>query len=75
MSDGGIVIFKSPPVSLRSTTSPCIFKGRHTKGGSTMKDKEKKVNEEVQTEEEGKELTDEELASVTAGLGPPLSEE
>ena len=40
-----------------------------------MKDKEKKVNEEVQTEEEGKELTDEELASVTAGLGPPSSEE
>ena len=35
-----------------------------------MKDEEKKVNaaEEVKTEEEGKELTDEELASVTAGL-------
>ena len=36
-----------------------------------MKDDEKKVNEaeeEVQTEEEGKELTDEELASVTAGI-------
>ena len=42
-----------------------------------MKDEEKKVNEteEVQTEEEGVELTDEELASVTAGLGPPSSEE
>ena len=32
-----------------------------------MKDKEKKVNEEVQTEEEGVELTDEELSSVAAG--------
>ena len=36
-----------------------------------MKD-EKKVNvaEEVKTEEESVELTDEELASVTAGVGP-----
>ena len=33
-----------------------------------MKDEEKKVNEEVQTEEEGKELTDEELAQVTGGF-------
>ena len=34
-----------------------------------MKDEEKKVNEaeEVKTEEEGKELTDEELAQVTGG--------
>ena len=38
-----------------------------------MKD-EKKINEaeEVQTEEEGKELTDEELSSVTAGIAPPV---
>lgn len=38
-----------------------------------MKDEEKKANEaeeEVQTEEEGKELTDEELASVTGGALP-----
>ena len=35
-----------------------------------MKDEEKKVNaaEEVKTEEKGKELTDEELASVTSGM-------
>ena len=32
-----------------------------------MKDEEKKVNEEVQTEEEGKELTDEELSQVSGG--------
>ena len=31
-----------------------------------MKDEEKKVNEEVQTEEEGVQLTDEELAQVNA---------
>ena len=38
-----------------------------------MKD-EKKINEaeEVQTEENGVELTDEELASVTAGIAPPV---
>lgn len=38
-----------------------------------MKDEEKKVNEaeeEVQTEEEGVELTDEELSSVAAGIEP-----
>ena len=37
-----------------------------------MKDEEKKVNEaeEVQTEEEGVELTDEELAQVAGGSNP-----
>ena len=35
-----------------------------------MKD-EKKVNEEVQTEEKGVELTDEELAEVTGGVDFP----
>ena len=38
-----------------------------------MKDDEKKENEaeeEVQTEEKGIELTDEELASVTGGMTP-----
>ena len=32
-----------------------------------MKDEEKKVNEEVQTEEEGVELTDEQLSQVSGG--------
>ena len=38
-----------------------------------MKDNEKKVNkaEEVQTEEKGVELTDEELAKVSGGYRPP----
>ena len=42
-----------------------------------MKDNEKKVKateevkEEVQTEEEGVQLTDEELSSVAAGVEPP----
>ena len=42
-----------------------------------MKDNEKKVKateevkEEVQTEEEGVQLTDEELSSVAAGIEPP----
>ena len=41
-----------------------------------MKDDEKKVNEaeeEVQTEEEGKELTDEQLAQVTGGIYPGMT--
>ena len=35
-----------------------------------VKPTEEEVNKEVQTEEEGKELTDEELSSVSAGLPP-----
>ena len=40
-----------------------------------MKDEEKKVNaaEEVKTEEEGKELTDEELSSVAGGIGSAVA--
>ena len=79
MSDGGIVGFKSPPVSLHSTTSPCIFKGRHTKGIKTMKDNEKKVKlteeeakKEVQTEEKGTPLTEEELSEVAGGNVLPV---
>ena len=73
MSDGGIVGFKSPPVSLHSTTSPCIFKGRHTKGINTMKDEKKvkaaeeEAKKEVQREEEGVQLTDEEMKQVAGG--------
>ena len=39
-----------------------------------MKDNEKEVNEaeeEVQTEEEGKELTDEQLSQVSGGVSSP----